>query len=124
VDPSQRWNSRGHFFAAAAEAMRRILVERARGRRRLKRGGGRNRVDLPDDPATAADRDELIVAVDESLSALAQQNAMAAQLVTLRFFAGLTLPEAAAILNVSPRTADRLWAYAKAWLHQQLQSSA
>ena len=90
------WNSRGHFFAAAAEAMRRILVERARHKRRRKHGGEGQRLELSDEQA--------------------------AKLVKLRYFAGLTLPDAAAAIDVSPRTADRLWAYAKAFLHQRLQA--
>jgi RNA polymerase sigma factor (TIGR02999 family) len=121
VDQAQHWNSRGHFFAAAAEAMRRILVENARRKQRLKRGGNQNRVDLSDIDLAGQKRDELVLSVDESLAALAQQNAQAAELVKLRFFAGLTLPDAAAALDIAPRTADRLWAYAKAWLHHELQ---
>ena len=121
VEHAQCWHSRGHFFSAAAEAMRRILVENARRKRRVKHGGERKRIDLPDEPLSADCPDDLVLSVDESLSALADQNAQAAKLVKLRFFAGLTLLEAAAVLDLSPRTADRLWAYAKAWLHQQLQ---
>jgi RNA polymerase sigma factor (TIGR02999 family) len=120
VEKARHWNSRGHFFAAAAEAMRRILVENARSKQRLKRGGDQKRIELGDEPFPAGDRDELVLSVDESLAALAQQNAQAAEIVKLRFFAGLTIPEAAAALDVSPRTADRLWAYARAWLHQEL----
>ena len=122
VEKAQHWNSRGHFFSAAAEAMRRILVENARRKQRLKHGGEQKRVDLPDELVASDDRDDLILLVDESLSALAEQNGQAANLVKLRFFAGLTIPQAAAVLSLSPRTADRLWAYAKAWLHQELQS--
>jgi RNA polymerase sigma factor (TIGR02999 family) len=114
------WNSRGHFFAAAAEAMRRILVESARRRQRQKHGGGRVRIDLDADPAGTDGRDELTLAMHEAIGDLAEQNADAAQLVKLRYFAGLTLPEAAASLGVSSRTADRLWSYAKAWLHAEL----
>src|SRR5262245_57325425 len=121
VDQAQHWNSRGHFFAAAAEAMRRILVENARRKQRLKHGGNQNRVDLSGIDLAGRKRDELVLSVDESLAALAQQNAQAAELVKLRFFAGLTLPDAAAALDIAPRTADRLWAYAKAWLHHELQ---
>jgi RNA polymerase sigma factor (TIGR02999 family) len=122
VEKAQHWSSRGHFFAAAAEAMRRILVDNARRKKRLKRGGDQKRIDLSDDAIAADDRDELVLSVDESLAALAQQNAQAAEIVKLRFFAGLTIPEAAAALDVSPRTADRLWSYARAWLHQQLRT--
>lgn len=118
TDQVQRWNSRGHFFAAAAEAMRRILVESARRKLRIKHGGGRPRFDV--DEPQAVQPDALILAVDESLEALASQNEQAAQLVKLRYFAGLTLSEAADSLAISPRTADRLWAYAKAFLHNVL----
>ncbi len=121
VERAQRWNSRGHFFAAAAEAMRRILVENARRKHRAKHGGDQKRVELTEEALAADKHDELVLSVDESLSALAQQNAQAAELVKLRFFGGLTLPEAAAALDISPRTADRLWAYARSWLHQELQ---
>jgi RNA polymerase sigma factor (sigma-70 family) len=116
------WNSRGHFFAAAAEAMRRILVEHARQKRRLKRGGGGQRLELFEAQVADSEQSDLVLAVDDSLAALAEQNAQAAELVKLRFFGGLTLPEASAAIDVSPRTADRLWAYAKAFLHQRLQS--
>ena len=116
----QPWNSRGHFFAAAAEAMRRILVENARRKERLKHGGELRRVESSEPVDLADPGDELVLSVDESLASLAEQNAQAAQLVKLRFFGGLTLPEAAAAMNISPRTADRLWSYAKAWLHQEL----
>jgi RNA polymerase sigma factor (TIGR02999 family) len=102
--------------------MRRILVENARRKHRLKRGGEQKRVRWPDEPIAENVPDELILSVDESLEALAEQSDQAATLVKLRFFAGLTLPEAAAVLAISPRTADRLWAYAKAWLHQELQA--
>src|SRR5262245_5715938 len=120
VDQSQHWNGRGHFFAAAAEAMRRILVENARGKQRLKRGGDQRRIDLSDMDGVSDQREEIVLLVDESLEALAQQNCQAAELVKLRFFAGLTLPDAAAALDIAPRTADRLWAYARAWLHHEL----
>jgi len=121
-DQADRWNSRGHFFAAAAEAMRRILVEHARAKRRLKRRGSGQRLELSEAQAADSGQSDLVLAVDDSLAALAEQNAQAAELVKLRYFAGLTLPEAAAAIDVSPRTADRLWAYAKAFLHQRLQS--
>jgi RNA polymerase sigma factor (TIGR02999 family) len=98
VDQAQHWNSRGHFFAAAAEAMRRILVENARRKQRLKHGGGQNRVELSEVELAGQKHNEMVLSVDESLAALAQQNAQAAELVKLRFFAGLTLPDAAAAL--------------------------
>jgi RNA polymerase sigma factor (TIGR02999 family) len=115
-----RWNSRGHFFAAAAEAMRRILINRARDKLRVKRGGGWKRIDL--DKLTVADQadDDDLVALDESLERLARENPGCAELVKLRFFAGLTLEEAAAALGLARRTADRTWAYARAWLYEAL----
>ena len=119
---SAKWNSRGHFFGAAAEAMRRILVERARHKQRIKSGGDLRRLELSDEETAEEDQTELILAVDESLAALGAQNAQAAELVKLRYFAGLTLSEASDAIGISPRTADRLWAYAKAFLHERLQN--
>lgn len=120
----QHWDSRGHFFAAAAEAMRRILINRARDKNRLKRGGGHKRVDL--DRLDVADNasDDDLVALDEALEKLAQENKPCAELVKLRFFAGLTLEEAAAALGLARRTADRHWAFARAWLYQALNDGA
>jgi RNA polymerase sigma factor (TIGR02999 family) len=118
----QQWNSRGHFFGAAAEAMRRILVENVRRKQQPKHGGDRQRVELSENDVLPTDRDDLVLAIDESLDALTKQNAQAARLVKLRYFAGLTLPEAAAAIDVPARTADRLLAYAKAWLHDELNS--
>jgi RNA polymerase sigma factor (TIGR02999 family) len=112
----ERWQSRGHFFAAAAEAMRRILVDRARRKGRKKREGGRVRVSLDAvEPATAAPDDDLL-ALDEALSRLAEAEPTAAELVKLRYFAGLSIPQAAKALGMGARSADRLWAYARAWL--------
>lgn len=110
------WNGRNHFFAAAAEAMRRILVNRARDKHRLKRGGRRNRVDLEaiTEPGTTSDED--LVELDDALGRLAEINPQAAELVKLRFFAGLTQREASASLRLAARSADRLWAFARAWL--------
>jgi RNA polymerase sigma factor (TIGR02999 family) len=116
----QRFDGRGHFFAAAAEAMRRILVNHARGRNRLKRGGGRHRVDLDlfTGPASAADAD--LLALDEALDRLAKEFPAAAELVKLRFFAGMTLGEAADVSGLPRRSADRHWAFARAWLADAL----
>ncbi len=114
------WDGRGHFFAAAAEAMRRILVENARRKHRLKRGGGLARQEFDEDQLTAPEPREDLLALDEALTRLEATDATAARLVQLRYFAGLTLPEAAQVLGVSPRTADRLWAYARAWLHREV----
>jgi RNA polymerase sigma factor (TIGR02999 family) len=118
------WNSRGHFIAAAAEAMRRILVENARRKKSLKRGGDRSRQDLDGLEIALAEIPEDLVALDEALTRLAATDKMAADLVHLRFFAGLPLPDAAQQLGISPRTADRLWAYARAWLHREIQGGA
>jgi RNA polymerase sigma factor (TIGR02999 family) len=116
----QRWDTRGHFFAAAAEAMRRILINRARDKKRLKRGGERLRVDL-DQVEVALDTDEeQLIALDEALNELAAEDSGAAQLVHLRFFAGLTLKDAACSLGLAMRTAERLWTYARAWLYARL----
>jgi RNA polymerase sigma factor (TIGR02999 family) len=116
----QHWNSRGHFFMAAAEAMRRILVERARRKQADKHGGGRFRLDLPEDvPAPEARSDDL-VALDEALTRLEHHDPDAARLVKLRYFAGLSHQEAADALGISRGTADRLWALARAWLFRQL----
>jgi RNA polymerase sigma factor (TIGR02999 family) len=123
VDKVQHWQSRGHFFAAAAEAMRRILVNRAQEKRCLKRGGDRKRVDL-DGLAVATDASaEDLIAIDDALERLAEESQPCAELVKLRFFAGLTLDEAATFLGLARRTADRYWAYAKARLFEMLQPS-
>jgi RNA polymerase sigma factor (TIGR02999 family) len=116
----QHWNSRGHFFAAAAEAMRRILVDRARDKKRRKRGGERQRIDL-DAVVVALDTpaDELLE-INESLELLASRYPDCADLVKLRFFAGLSQGEAANALGIPRRTADRHWAFARAWLHKRL----
>lgn len=116
------WNGRGHFFAVAAEAMRRILVENARRKQRLKRGGGFARQELDPVDAIAPPPREDLVALDAALERLASLDRGAARLVELRYFVGFSIPEAAEALGVSPRTADRLWAYARAWLHRELQS--
>jgi RNA polymerase sigma factor (TIGR02999 family) len=113
---SRDWNGRGHFFAAAAEAMRRILIDRARDKHRLKRGGGRHRVDLAAlTDAIAAPAGDLLE-LDDALHRLVDVNPRAAALVKLRFYAGLTVHEAASALGIPPRSADRLWAFARAWL--------
>jgi RNA polymerase sigma factor (TIGR02999 family) len=123
VDKVQEWNSRGHFFAAAAEAMRRILVDNARQKRACKRGGELMRQDLDGLEVALPEIPEDVVALDEALKKLTATDKTAADLVHLRFFGGLPLPEIAQLLGISPRTADRLWAYARAWLHQEIQGS-
>jgi RNA polymerase sigma factor (TIGR02999 family) len=119
------WDSRGHFFAAAAEAMRRILVENARRKGRRKHGGGRARLDLDAaEQAAVPEVREDLLALDEALTKLASADPQAAQLVQLRYFAGLSIPEAAKSLGVSPRTADRLWAFARVWLLREVGGDA
>jgi RNA polymerase sigma factor (TIGR02999 family) len=120
VDPDRPWDGRGHFFAAAAEAMRRILVENARRRGRMKHGGHRARVDLDAAQPAAPETDDDLLALDEALEKLAAKDPVKAQLVQLRVFAGLTLAEAAGILGLSTSTADRYWAYARAWLRVEI----
>ena len=120
VDRPQLWNSRGHFFAAAAEAMRRILLDRARDKRRLKRGGGWRRLRLDHLDLPVDDTPDDLLAFDEALDKLAQADALCAELVKLRFFAGLTLAEAATTLGIARRSADRTWAFARSWLYHEL----
>ena len=123
VNEAQQWNSRGHFFAAAAEAMRRILVEDARAKRRLKRGGDRQRVALTEDLAVSKGTDVDLIALDEALSRLAADSPEQAELVKLRYFGGLTIPEAAHVLGVSEATAERYWTYARVWLFAELRKA-
>jgi RNA polymerase sigma factor (TIGR02999 family) len=120
TEKAQHWNSRGHFFAAAAEAMRRILINRARDKHRLKRGGVRKKVDLDRVELASETPPEDLLAFDEALEKLARQDRTCAELVRLRFFAGLSVGEAAEALGISARTADRYWAYARAWLYEEL----
>ena len=120
VDKAQHWNSRGHFFAATAEAMRRILVESARRKLCLRHGGERQRQELDDLALAAPTTPEELVALSEALDRLAAGNAQAAELVKLRYFAGLTNEQAAEAIGVSPRKANQIWAYAKAWLLESL----
>jgi RNA polymerase sigma factor (TIGR02999 family) len=119
VDKAQHWNSRGHFFAAAAEAMRRILIDDARRKRRPKHGGNLQRVAL-DDALPQADRHHDLLALDEALTRLAEQEPAKAELVKLRFYAGLSLAEAATCLGISQATAKRYWVVARAWLFAAL----
>jgi RNA polymerase sigma factor (TIGR02999 family) len=119
TDRAQPWDSRGHFFAAAAEAMRRILIDNARRKQRPKHGGGRQRVELEEAIPVRESQPDLL-ALDEALTRLAEQEPAKAQLVKLRYFAGLSLEEAAACLGISPATAKRYWAVARAWLYAAL----
>jgi len=121
---AQHWNSRGHFFAAAAEAMRRILVEQARKRRRLKRGGDRQRLDLEALQLSVPEVADELLALDEALAELARKHPDKAELVKLRYFAGLTVDEAAQALGISTSTADRHWTYARAWLYRRIVGDA
>jgi RNA polymerase sigma factor (TIGR02999 family) len=116
----QHWDSRRHFFAAAAEAMRRILVERARSQATLKRGAQFNRLDLDQFPLTEEERSPVLLALDDALGDLERHDPQAAGLVKLRYFAGLTHQQAAEVLGIGRRAADRLWALARAWLYQRI----
>jgi RNA polymerase sigma factor (TIGR02999 family) len=120
VERAQHWNSRGHFFAAAAEAMRRILVDQARHKGSQRRGGARDRRPLRDDDLIAAPLNEDLLDLDEALAKLAAADPQAAELVKLRVFAGMTVEEIAQVQGTSPRTVKRDWAYARAWLGREL----
>ena len=120
ADPGRPWEGRGHFFGAAAEAMRRILVENARRRQSGKRGGGRLRVGLDAADPAAPEPDAELLALDEALGRLAAVDPAKAELVTLRHFAGLTIPQAAEVLGISTATASRHWTFARAWLRREV----
>ena len=119
-DAAQQWNSRGHFFAAAAEAMRRILIEQARRKQRVRHGGGRQRIELDEVCPVVPPRSDDLLALDEALTRLAANDPIRAELVKLRFFAGLTMAEAAQALGISLATAERYWAFARVWLYAEL----
>jgi RNA polymerase sigma factor (TIGR02999 family) len=121
MSKAKSWDNRGHFFAAAAEAMRRILVDSARRKQADKRGNDPARKDLHGIEIAAAEVPEDLVALDEALVELSATDKTAAELVHLRYFAGLSIPDAAEALDISPRTAARLWAYARAWLRQKIE---
>ena len=120
AEQATNWNSRGHFFAAAAEAMRRILVDNARRKNCQKRGGDGVRLDLDQLAAADSERADDVLDIDAALVGLASADSQAAELVKLRYFAGLSIPQAAEVLGVSPRSADFLWAYARVWLLRSL----
>ncbi len=120
TDEKQKWDSRRHFFAAAAEAMRRILVDSARHKRSLKRGANFRRQDLDQCDIAVPEISDDVLALDEALTKLANTDKQLAELVKLRCFAGLTIPEVAQALGVAPRSADRLWAYARSWLYEEI----
>jgi len=118
----QTWQNRAHFFGAAAEAMRRILIDRARRKRALRHGGGQQRLDIQEFEIAANSDDDQLLAVNEALDQLALEDKPKAELVKLRYFVGLTIDEAAQMLGISPPTAKRWWAYARAWLYHQIKS--
>jgi len=120
VEQAQHWNSRGHFFGAAAEAMRRILVESARRRSSAKHGGTLDRQDVAVPQLVSPEECDNLIALDEALELLAAEDSASAELVKLRYFAGLTVNEASEVLGVSPRKADFMWAYARAWLRRKI----
>ena len=120
----KHWNTRGHFFSAAAEAMRRILIDQARYKQSQRRGGGRRREDIEHQQIAAAEPSLDVLAVNDALERFEAVDPLKAQLVKLRYFAGLTIPQAADALGISSTTADRYWAYARAWLHAELKKDA
>jgi len=120
ADQPQHWDSQGHFYTAAAEAMRRILIENARRKGRIRHGGDRSRLNLDAAAIAVPEIEEELLALDGALDRLAIADPVAARMVQLRYFAGLTVPETARVLELSPRSTDRLWAYARAWLYHEL----
>jgi RNA polymerase sigma factor (TIGR02999 family) len=120
VEKAQHWNSRGHFFAAAAEAMRRILIEQVRRKRSQRQGGTRRRCELSEDDVVELPLDDQLIDLDDALSRFAATDPLAAELVKLRVFAGMTIEEIAAVQGISARTVKRNWAYARAWLGREL----
>ena len=121
-DDKRKWNDRTHFFAAAAEAMRRILVDNARHKRAERHGGGHQRTNLPEIACVVAQNEDQLLAVNEALEKLAAQDKQKAELVKLRYFVGMTIEEAAEVLGISTGTAKRHWAYARAWLAEEIRS--
>lgn len=122
-DEKRRWNDRTHFFAASAETMRRILVDNARRKLAQRRGGGHQRIEMPEIACPDAENDEQILAVNEALEKLAAQDPQKAELVKLRYFVGMTIEEAAGVLGISVPTANRHWAYARAWLAREIRDA-
>jgi len=123
VEQAQHWNSRGHFFGAAAEAMRRILVDKARRKKSSKHGGGFIRQDIEAVQIAAPDECDNLLALDRALDELSQEDPLSAEFVKLRYFAGLTINDAAEVIGVSPRKADFMWAFARSWLRRAIQSN-
>jgi RNA polymerase sigma factor (TIGR02999 family) len=120
VEQAQQWNSRGHFFAAAAEAMGRILVDNARSKQAAKHGGGLRRIEVEPEELAARQQDDKLLALHEALARLEQHDVQKAQLVKLRYFAGLSIRQAAEALGISTATADRYWAFSRAWLQREM----
>lgn len=123
TNKSQHWDSRGHFFAAAATAMRRILIDRARRKQRRIHGGGRRRLEFNPDLVEIPVQDDELLDLDEALTKFAEQDPVKSKLVELRYFAGLTRDQAAEVLGISPKTADRYWVYARAWIRREMDGS-
>jgi len=123
-DERRQWNDRTHFFASAAEAMRRILVDNARRKRAARHGGGQQRVEMPDLGSAVVESDDKVLAVDEALEKFAKLDPQKAEVVKLRYFVGMTLEQAAEALGISERTAKRYWAFARAWLHEEIKAGA
>lgn len=123
TDESKAWNSRGHFFGAAAEAMRRILIDRARRKARQRYGGGMQRVDLNQVRLATEDSDDTLLAVNDALEALGKISPRKAEIVKLRYFTGMTLPEIAEVRGLSLSTVERDWAYARSWLYREIQEN-
>ena len=121
-DEKRKWNDRTHFFAAAAEAMRRILVDNARRKRAARHGGGQQRVEMPEIASAAMETDDKVLAVNEALENFAVLDPQKAELVKLRYFVGMTIEQAAEALGLSERTAKRYWAFARAWLHEEIKA--
>jgi RNA polymerase sigma factor (TIGR02999 family) len=121
-DDQRKWNDRTHFFAAAAEAMRRILVDNGRRKRTERHGGGKQRVEMPEIASAVMETDDKVLAVNEALEKFAVLDPQKAELVKLRYFVGMTLEQAAEALGLSERTAKRYWAFARAWLHEEIKA--
>jgi RNA polymerase sigma factor (TIGR02999 family) len=124
TDRAQQWNSRGHFFSAAAEAMRRILIDQARHKQSQRHGGGRKRLDVEHVEIAAPEPSFEVLALDEAMERFERFDAAKARLVKLRYFTGMTIPQVAEALGISTNTADRWWSYARAWLHAELKRGA
>jgi RNA polymerase sigma factor (TIGR02999 family) len=121
-DENRKWNDRTHFFAAAAEAMRRILVDNARRKRTQRHGGGQQRVEMPENACATTENDDKVLAVNDALERFAKLDPQKAELVKLRYFIGMNIEQAAEVLGISERTAKRYWTFARAWLHEEIRA--